>query len=821
MSLAMTASAFADTQIQPVAAPAPQQHRQIMPLQRRAQHHVQPMSIEQYATQHYADPATRTPFHITPASLRGKAPMHAALAESDVVELIMTDYNYGWVYYDYSGDWYCSVMCTVDNGDQYDLNIDFYSESLYGEFGFETLDPYYTYGRKNNVEFSVVDGHLSVTPGAEEGKADLDATFVTSMGETLHVVVAPLAHEHQDIVVEGKVLNNLAYYDYSGDWNISFQDYDNYRVTLDFSNPADPARFEGTYTLANCWADYTDLYDIQTGLQYRFTELEFTTTGDPNSVFEVVGSGVLDNGDNVTFHYQKSLPVVPTEYVEVDGILASLLFVDPMSSHNTPFVVSSADQKLQFHVAYKSLTGTFDSFDMMHTWLKDSETGETLELDHGQIQVAASTDNVITVDAQLVFENAVSYSFHVQKELEVAGHKTVEAHNMEQTDLFGLIYYLIASNDEYSRIQASMMASPFPGDWTDYIVFVLDADTYEVSSSIVKSAIITEDTNGNLVLDAQFLGDDFVDYTLHMDLYVPDVTDQATFVSHSAELNDLTDYYGAFQITALSDDGNDYLSIVLDDWYIHSASYNALSSANKSYCYVILNLGGEDQKILPMYKCDVIFIVDGNTFSLTGECQAGNTIYDIDLSGVIPEEEPQGDAYDDPDNDVDTEFTLDEISLFEYRADYGYYLIQLANVEGECFYSLIYTDSEELQAGVYPISTEYAPGTVQAGSVSGTSAYPTFYAHLNDAGQITPPLWLCVGGTVTIGYDAAGDISLLVEAVNTWGRTARIMVNGDPTGIHSVEAQQPNANGKRFENRQILIHTNGQDYNAFGQKLQR
>lgn len=817
MSLALTASATAATTLTPVAAPIPQQHRQIMP--RIGQLPIMPMSLEQLAHQRLAGPAARTPHPVMPASLTAKAPRRAK-TEDQAVEIILEKYSYNWYYYEYSQEWYCSIIATLDNGDEYDFNLDFYSEELYGEYTTADIEPYYTYGRKNNVEFSVTECSFTVSPSEAPDFAKLDGTFVTTLGETLHIVVAPKAHEHQDITVEGKQLYSLAYYDWSGDWNLSFQDWDNYRISLDFINPVDINLFAGEYTLENCWDTYCYLYDMTTGLQNYFTELQFTATGDdPYEAFEITGSGVLDNGDNLTFHFLKSLPIDPIQTIQVDANLDSFLFADPAASHNASFVATSVDQKLQFHVAYKGATGSFTSFDMMHTYMINLENNEVVEFDNGLLDVTASADNVLTLSASLIFKDSICYELFLQKELEVVGQKTVEAHNLEQTDLFGLIYYLMGSNDEYDRIQASIMAPPFAGDWTEQMVFVLNTKTSEVSSRIVKSAIITEDDRGNFVLDALFLGDDFVDYTLHMDLFVPDVTSEATFVSHNAELQDLTQDYGAFQIYAMSDDGNDYFSIVLDAWYVHSGNYDALSSANKSYCQVVLNLGTENQETLTMYNCNVDFTLNDEDFTLTGICQAGSTNYTIDLSGQLKKEEPQGDMYDDPDNDIEVEFSLDEIVSFEYQEAYGYHRLQAQSTFGEVFYTLIYSNSAQLEEGVYPISKDYTPGTVQAGSVSGTSAYPTFYAQLNEEGLASLPLWLCVEGTVTVSY-VDGEISMVVDAANTWGRTAHIVINDAATGIYEV-ANEPKTNGKSYENQQFVISSNGQTYNAFGQKCQR
>lgn len=75
MSLALTASATAATTLTPVAAPIPQQHRQIMP--RIGQLPIMPMSLEQLAHQRLAGPVARTPHPVMPASLTAKAPRRA------------------------------------------------------------------------------------------------------------------------------------------------------------------------------------------------------------------------------------------------------------------------------------------------------------------------------------------------------------------------------------------------------------------------------------------------------------------------------------------------------------------------------------------------------------------------------------------------------------------------------------------------------------------------------------------------------------------------------------------------------------------------
>lgn len=739
-----------------------------------------------------------------------------ATSSDEVRELYISQYNSDWVHYEYSGDWYCTFMGEID-GDKYDFHVDIYADDLVGHFTEADLDGYYTWCRKNDVEFTFAQADINITPSSVEGQYDLDMTVKTTLDETLHVVVSPNPPSMDDIHVEGKILSSA--YFYGPDWSVGFEGFDDYYVLLDFENPEVPGQLEGVYSTENFWLEYCNFRNMQTGKENAFVELNMTVAGnDLQNDIEMTGSGVLDNGVNVTFHYLKTPPMEPTQTIALDATITHLRFTDPTASRNTTLVALSNDGTREIKVAYDGVKGTFEQFNLMHTLLTYVDSGETFELDHGMLTLSVNKQNVVTVEAELVFKDSICYTFVADYQIEVLAEKLVEVHNMTITNLFGLINYMIGSNDEYTRVQASTFYELVEGDYTDDMVFVLEAANGTSCSSLtVKEATLTKTAGDQLALYAQFLGDDMVDYTLTMDFFVPEVTGEATFASTTAKLRDLTIDYGAFQIMGEDESKNDYFSIVLDDFYVHSAHYSSLSTVNMDYCQIIRNLGKENQEILPMYTCNLDLTVSGRDFTLTGTCQAGTILYTVNISGKFEEEvDPvQGDPNDDPDLDLDLVFELEDVTRFDVMPEYGYTVMTMQNANGEQFSTLIYMEGETLSEGVYEINNSYAPGSVQAGMVSGTTAYPTIFIQYDEWGNGTLPVWLFVEGTVTVSY-VEGEISLVVDANNTWGRHASVVLNpGSSVAIDSVKSEAK-TNGKFWTNEGVVIRHEGREYNSFG-----
>lgn len=577
-------------------------------------------------------------------------------------------------------------------------------------------------------------------------------------------------------------------------------------------NTANPGVFAGIYYYDNFISESTFLLDFETGNITNFSDLLAVASGeDPNDTFEITGSGSLSSGESVSFHMLKSQAIEPTEYLDVTATLDDVVFDVPEHNYCSMVTATSTDGAYIFQISYNANVGFSDQLDLVNSRITVVETGEVIGVDHGCAEMSVTKDLDMHFTAEMVGVNAIQYNITIDDKLKVNDEVAIVANNLETQDLWGFVYFLMASTSEYPTIQGTMYSAPEPGDATELIDFyMMDAEGHDFSSLLRLSAQISEDAIGNLVLDASFIATDMKLYNLHLYYQLPEVTETRSFVATHADLLDAIPELGVIQIMADADNGNDYLTLVFDANELASAHYTSLSKDHKDYCYA--DLAGMDEP-LTVLVCDVDLTIDGEQFSLSGTCQAGTVALNLNISGKIYDIAHYGSEYDDKENDLTLAFTSEQVDEFVVNSDEGYAYLRASNGE-QVFATLIYIDGAELAPGVYPINNSYEVGSVQPGEVSGGGVYPTFCANLAPGGDYYVPLWLCVEGTVTVCF-VNDEISLVMDATNTWGRNVHISVNEVSVGIESVtEVQQ---HSKSYESGNITIHSNGQQYNVFGQ----
>ena len=162
--------------------------------------------------------------------------------------------------------------------------------------------------------------------------------------------------------------------------------------------------------------------------------------------------------------------------------------------------------------------------------------------------------------------------------------------------------------------------------------------------------------------------------------------------------------------------------------------------------------------------------------------------------------------------DVDVSFSSDEATV---ATEDGYLIVDAVNSAKEYFAIVINPNTNPNGVGTYEINSTLEAGTVQAGDISGSTVYPTFYGTLTDDDSLNIPLFLCTAGTVEVAFDDAGNIKLNVNATNTWGRTAKIKVNWS-AGVEDITADKAEGVRKVIENGRIVILKDGHKYNTLG-----
>lgn len=266
-------------------------------------------------------------------------------------------------------------------------------------------------------------------------------------------------------------------------------------------------------------------------------------------------------------------------------------------------------------------------------------------------------------------------------------------------------------------------------------------------------------------------------------------------------------YYGAI------DDTNTYI-INLD--YITNSEEKktgtfTLSDLDTDYSYMYDYSTGS--KVLLTYKEGTTFTVslDGTILTVTGTlvCDDGKT---YKLAGKHDLSVVRGDEYDMSDQDVDASFSTEEATVTTQE---GYLIVSATNSANEYFALVLKPNSNANGVGTYTIDDSGAAGTAQAGAISDSSVYPTFYGTLTTDGNINVPLFLCTAGTVEVAFDDANNIKLNVNATNTWGRTAKIKVNWS-AGVEDITVDKAEGVRKVIENGRIVILKDGHKYNTLG-----
>ena len=178
--------------------------------------------------------------------------------------------------------------------------------------------------------------------------------------------------------------------------------------------------------------------------------------------------------------------------------------------------------------------------------------------------------------------------------------------------------------------------------------------------------------------------------------------------------------------------------------------------------------------------------------------------------------------YDATEADGALDYTYGEDAVVE-TTDKGFYgMLDVADATSMLALLFVYpegvADAETtIPAGTYTISDSQEPGTVLASSgVSSTGSVGySFFAKTNAQGQLVPPLYFPVEGTVEV-TKVDGKLKVEVDAVNSYDVPVTLHYEAaHGTAVENVDKDNTNV-AKRLVNGQLLIIRNGETYTATG-----
>ena len=566
------------------------------------------------------------------------------------------------------------------------------------------------------------------------------------------------------------------------------------------------------YTLADMIANFSYMRDANGKMPYASASLTKTVTMYEEQELVHFAAQFTDTlGNNYTLNYDQAPFIITGDTIDVvfttnankpiydDGLCQ-------LRAENEDY-----DIAFTFPCAEGAPAGTYteDDMNIQYTFVNDFEAVSA----HC---VVAENNGTISLEGWILAKDGnvyhVTFSFTAPT---AQSFETITATNLVLDDSYASYFSIIivgASNEDYT-VSLYLPAENYFGTFSaDEVSLSIKSGDSEIE--IYEGTITVANTATGVAITGTVLSMDGVQYTLNLQYVIPDATSQET-ITMSGTLTNIQNQ--AWQFIAKTDDR--YVSIAAYSTTIPGTYGRSDLAADYTF---IGKFENGDTLFYDMVDANVLVVVNGENAVITGTLKGQNYAdatdvieFALNLTATVEdyEEEPQGNQYDSQDEGFYYKFPTYNIDD-QYLAQYNVFVVEATDAENHTI-SLefnVAAGTTELAAGVYPIASTYAAGTVTAGSID-QNIYGSFAGNMNDEGYINVPLWLIVNGTVTVLENGV----IEVAATNTWGQGIYSRLGEYPEGIENTDAKAGAV--KAIRNGQLIIIKNGAEYNAQGASL--
>ena len=765
-----------------------------------------------------------------PANAVRKAPAKAAaeIVAKDTVEFVAAAWNYE--YYEDTQDWW---MAVIDETGTYRLDFDYVVpvENFAGTYTIEDLDLNYSYlttideeGYKHYVDY--VSAEFTVTDNAEGKSLVANVLCEDSVRYLITAVELPLP-EAKDTVELAYTNGHLEDGTRSSETFQFWADENGVYTSLLIVSD----QVEGEYTEKNMYGDSTNYILFVDGTDSTFVDflgLNLTVTKEDLTYFaDAYALGVDTIMYHITMSWTKPAPADTIDIVATNMVIDEFEFWDmyfcTITASNEEYTVTldmknglplgeltSADFNVEWSSVYRIADATEIVFD-------DILSATVTEVD-GQRAIKAQALGVDTI----LYNLDLSYVLPEAKDTVAIEFTTpASAEYYDDGD-----YYIYNENEEYIVVldiyaEANALEGEYEGE--DFYLYytrvglIVDGDTTAVSAAAAK-ATVTKVSEELAHIDAELLCENEVLYLVSTDVTMSKVGLQYDMtegeVNREYNLNDeltiTTDYvadYGQLYVDIMAGDMSDLVSLMffvndtveglvvpagtypISDTYaegtaLASTGYDAEQGAMPSnYCTLVAD-GGK------LYLDELYFMVDGNVVveHVDGHLKITiDAVNSYDVPAHIVYEAVEGEEvethlqYDATEGAIDRAYTTEEITLTPGN---GYFQV-FANAADatDMVGMVVFGENDEntiIPVGTYTINGTQTNGTVLAskGVNSQGNITMSFYGKTNAQGQITPPCYFFVGGTVEVSA-ADGMLKLEVNAVNSYDVPVHIVMEYD------------------------------------------
>ena len=758
-----------------------------------------------------------------PANAVRKAPAKAAaeIVAKDTVEFVAAAWNYQ--YYEDTQDWW---MAVVDPTGTYRLDFDYVVpvENFAGTYTIENLDLNYSYlttideeGYKKYVEYVSVE--FTVTDNAEGKSLVANVLCEDSVRYLVTAVELPLP-EAKDTVELAYTNGHLEDGTRSSETFQFWADENGVYTSLLIASD----QVEGEYTEKDMYVDYANYILFVDGTDSTFVDflaLNLTVTKEYQTYFaDAYALGVDTVMYHITMSYTKP---APTDTID---IVATNMTIDEFEFWGMYFctiTASNEEYTVTLDMANGLPLGELTSADFNVEWSSVYRIADATEIAFDDILSATVTevDGQRAIKAQALGVDTILYNLDLSYVLPeakdtVAIEFTTPA-SAEYYDSEG-DYYIYNKNEEYIvtlDIYAEKNALEGEYEGEDFYLYytkvglIEDGDTTAVYAAAAK-ATVTKVSEELAHIDAELLCENEVLYLVSTDVDVAkkgltyDATEGSLEDEYTTEdLYTITDYsdYGLIYFDAEAADGTDLMGLQFwvdgtdENTTIPVGTYPINDSMEPGTVMASEGMTA-DGLTYSLYATldEEGYVVEPCWFMVGGEVVVSeeNGILSITVDAVNSNDLPiyitceydlntkQGLPYDATEGAVERSYTTEEITINKSTSAFEVYAYAADGTD--MVGMILYGQGDEntiIPVGTYEINATTAEGTVLAseGVIDNHITY-SFYGKTNAQGQITPPCYFFVGGTVEVSA-ADGMLKLEVNAVNSYDVPVHIVMEYD------------------------------------------
>ena len=529
---------------------------------------------------------------------------------------------------------------------------------------------------------------------------------------------------------------------------------------------------------------------------------------------------------------------------DIYGASEQTILVDATTSE---YVINAAYNASKITTPAEYPTGS------SYVYLTDNKTGEQIESIICNLKITGNETDGYQVEIRMLGTDYKYYIMHLSYGIpEVKETKVLDFKNNSKTmyyiDALGLQELQIANyNGEYSVSFDILYIDQVMGDeftmanmfeeQTYFIHHVLeDGELVDLPVQFAEFGGKIWQKNDTTYLTASILGFDSIQYEISMFYAVPTPTETVTYTFDGMGEDEVTFVNavvssGIFTLEAASADGN-LRSMVnverITTKTVEGTFYNDGKFEHTDFypveTYVeVWNDETEEYDEYSVQKGTMTVKVENNILTAVASFICDNAVqYDLTFKVLYNRERIPSDTEE---GELDYTFEDDAIVVVrDWIKDYG--IIELfllpadVSLEANFYFYVDKTSSLDpeigVPAGVYPINSSHAAGTVLAcPGILPDGPAPSYVCFVDESGMLDQSgFYAIVDGTVTI-KNVNGKLSVEVDATNSYEVPVKLHYNPDPTAVENINADNTNIR-KRIINGQLVIIRNGQTYDATG-----